>query len=575
MRKFLKVVFRLILFLWVVEIVSDGSLSALLYSKIPSMEHSPSTSVTETKEDTETDMIEVIEEIDPSRPGYNMGRSANLCSDVQVMAFFLDDQQEQWTSEEVAAFTQSTIRPGLDFIQQEAARYGVQISLNVTPLYTNENRSISFDGVFGTSFTTDNSGKIRWGENITKEESAILSTLMKQLKFDSNEEMHASFQQTSGCEQIAYLVIPKKSGYTHSYTDFTANGYCGFEHTVLYPMDVYGNPTSYKTVAKYLLSVFGGGYSIESWEGRESTNSVARRMYPYSVILGGNENCCSVDPYTAYAVGWRNILPPENNQMDLSNGTPQPGDPYRPMFDKGTCRNLSGRVSMLTVFVDDYVTQWTQEEIDEIYQNRINPAVQFLTEQARQRNIWLEFDTGYYATDASMGRVVQYQGVLDEYGFENHFPDVLDHVALSLGFSSKQELHDNVLQQSGADQLIIMVAVKSTGRSFAVSDRDDNPNHNVEYFVMYRNHWKTRESTAASTVAHEMLHLFGAEDMYVEPDNGQRYQRDAIAKKSFPRDLMYTEYYNIWDNIIDAYTAYAIGWSDVVPQVCTSAAFWE
>ena len=575
MKKILKIVVRLFAVFWIIRTVLSFYVPEIFLNVDSTVETQLQTNVTETVESPKPTEPEIIEVIDPSRPNYNLGRCANLCSDVQVVAVFLDDQEAKWSPAEAVAFTENAIQPGLDFIREQAQHYGVSISLDVVSIYTDGSRSLRFDGIFGSNFTTDDSGNIQYGQTITWEESTVVGTVWEQLKFDSVEQMHISMQQTYGREQIAYLIIPKKAGRSYALPDHAANGFSAYEHAVVYPMDEYGNSNGYDMVARYLLNLFGAGFSVESWEGRESTYSVAVRMYPYSVMFQGNRQCYTVDPYTAYAVGWRNVIPTENNQLDLSGGYPQLGDPYRPMFDKGTCRNLAGRVSLLTIFLDDYETQWTQEEIDWMYQDKINPAVSFMVDQAQQWDIWLEFDTHYYATDAAIERQVQYQGVLDEYGFQNHFPDVLDQTAMSIGFPSKQDMYNNVLEQSGADHLIIMIALNSTGRSYAVTDQDDNPNHNVEYFVLYRNHWKTRNETAASTVAHEMLHLYGAEDMYQEPDSELRAQRAAIANSYFPKDIMYKEFLDIWKNVIDDYTAYAIGWNDVIPQACTSDAFWE
>lgn len=65
----------------------------------------------------------------------------------------------------------------------------------------------------------------------------------------------------------------------------------------------------------------------------------------------------------------------------------------------------------------------------------------------------------------------------------------------------------------------------------------------------------------SSLVAHEMLHLFGAEDFYTTTN------RKTIAGTYYIADIMLSaSYYIITNNISDA-TAFYIGWTDEVPDV--------
>lgn len=64
-----------------------------------------------------------------------------------------------------------------------------------------------------------------------------------------------------------------------------------------------------------------------------------------------------------------------------------------------------------------------------------------------------------------------------------------------------------------------------------------------------------------SVVAHELLHLFGAEDFYATAT------RKALAQAIYPGDLMFCAQYDIRNNNIGDATAYYIGWTDTVPDV--------
>jgi len=519
---------------------------------------------------------ETIPEIqDPSRPGHGLGTCATLTEDTHVVALFVDDEEASWTKEEAEQFCADVIRPGLDFIEKQAGLYNWDIQLKVTPYYTCDRHSIVYDGVFSSHFATDEAGEITYHWDTTRDEQLFLWDIVEAFGHSSYEQMHNSFRQILGAENIVYMFIPKKDGVSYASPDNLINGFAGYETCVVYPGRQDGERNDGRIVASMILRLFGAGFSAESVDGREPTNSVAARLYPHSILFGGYDiSCCFVDPYSAYALGWRGMLPPENDRIDVAGDIPQEGDPYRPMYDKGTCRNLAGNILFLTLFVDDAESCWTQGEIDTVYRDIINPGLSYLTEQAQRRGMVLNFDTGYYSTDPEQYREVRYQGTIPEDSYKHKDADVLDQAALSLGFASRVELYESVLSQSGADQVILMVALNKTGRSHAVCDQDDNGNDNVEYFVAFRNHWVSRSQTRPSTIVHETLHLFGAEDLYEEPEDGRRAQRAALAAALFPKDIMFTEMNNIQYNVLDGYTCYAIGWSNMLPEACTSDAWW-
>ena len=65
----------------------------------------------------------------------------------------------------------------------------------------------------------------------------------------------------------------------------------------------------------------------------------------------------------------------------------------------------------------------------------------------------------------------------------------------------------------------------------------------------------------AAVIAHELLHLYGAEDFYVSSS------RKILAKIYYPNDIMLSASYDIDTNTIDSATAFYIGWLDIVPNV--------
>ena len=90
-----------------------------------------------------------------------------------------------------------------------------------------------------------------------------------------------------------------------------------------------------------------------------------------------------------------------------------------------------------------------------------------------------------------------------------------------------------------------------------------------EHCVLFANNLSGSKGSRASTIAHEILHLFGAEDYYVS------MSREALANQKYPDDIMLWQVERIQDNSIGDCTAYSVGWTDEVPDVCYDDRWWK
>ena len=116
-------------------------------------------------------------------------------------------------------------------------------------------------------------------------------------------------------------------------------------------------------------------------------------------------------------------------------------------------------------------------------------------------------------------------------------------------------------------QVAILLLVNKDGRSHAGIDFSDDNGDDVECTTIF----SSLMGHKTASVNHELLHLFGAEDLYEEKSTGENAARAAIAKIHYPNDIMLAGS----NKSIGAYTAYAVGWTDEAPEVCTAPEFWE
>ena len=251
-------------------------------------------------------------------------------------------------------------------------------------------------------------------------------------------------------------------------------------------------------------------------------------------------------------------------------------DIYRPLYNKGTCYELSGTPCVLCIYLGDAESSWTPEEVKKFDEDVIIPGIQYLNEQAALWDVDLDMGLIRYAKEGSGGSdvfVVRYPGVIPTVldGEQTDREEILKLTAKQMGFSSTKKFYNFAQKISGTDQVVIMLLVNKDGRSHAGPDIKDDDGNDIESYVVYSS--LNGHRTRYGTLAHELLHAFGADDLYEETSTGERADRAAIAKQYYPNDIMLSD----WNDnaVVGAYTAYAVGWTDVCPEECMAPEFWE
>ena len=267
------------------------------------------------------------------------------------------------------------------------------------------------------------------------------------------------------------------------------------------------------------------------------------------------------------SMGQDTLIP---NPMKSSS---EPYDPYRPQYDVGTSKQLEGDVFTLLIFLDDYESSWTYDEANAFIQEKYFPAENWLCNQANGWGTSINFTSGYYGTDATIR--ILYTGIVGDFN-GNLNNDIMEQISAYLGFMDKESMHQWMSEYAGTDNIAYVVVVDKPGRSYAMMDCYNDGYEYMEYAMLFNQPLYVGDwvyDCSPSTVAHEMLHTFGAEDFYAEGD--QRNGRARLASAYYPYGIMYQTYYNINYNYVDHFTAYTVGWTDSTPNVCYDDNWWN
>lgn len=280
-------------------------------------------------------------------------------------------------------------------------------------------------------------------------------------------------------------------------------------------------------------------------------------------------------PYVRWQV---NTTPPQ------VQATPAPTPTPTPQQNSGLSRRQmvygsAGLLTEPTVLVSVYLNDaagghvWTEEAKAKTRQY-LATAVQWLNEQAEtyDKTLTLYYDDGTannplcrsYAPRAAIrgGR---------NSSESDAFLSEMDAVSATLDTAALRQMY-------GTDRIAFLYFLPVSGASFTmVHYADDGDAYYYEYSCLYRYdiYAEDGESESPATYAHEILHLFGAPDLYEgSTDDFVDDELTAYVAETYPQEIMYSTYngdgtssYDKVDKIISPLTAYCLGLADTCPEL--------
>lgn len=227
-------------------------------------------------------------------------------------------------------------------------------------------------------------------------------------------------------------------------------------------------------------------------------------------------------------------------------------------FGIGSASILKGRNILVSLFLTTPDNTFTEEEKQKCLQ-RLKDAAIYIEETASDYGVKTEFILDWSeesSRDLYMEKKVDFS-IRDD----SDFMDALDNAFAE--WTEEDLSYEKLLQEYGADGIATCMFVNAPGRSYAiVYDGVDNIR---ESLVMFIRNDKGTEETAA-VYAHEILHVFGAHDLY----KGEEYSRavtDYIAA-NYPDEIMRSvDGEGKISEQISRITAYHLGWIDEIPEI--------
>ena len=120
---------------------------------------------------------------DQSRPNYNLANCRNLKGNPVVVLIFIDDNESHWTKEEVTTFTQEHILVGLDYLEKNARKWGVDLDFTIESYSTAlSGYKIKYEGTVNRNLYNGGSTK------------DVLDKAAQDIGCDSNWELYSYYK---------------------------------------------------------------------------------------------------------------------------------------------------------------------------------------------------------------------------------------------------------------------------------------------------------------------------------------------------------------------------------------------
>ena len=233
------------------------------------------------------------------------------------------------------------------------------------------------------------------------------------------------------------------------------------------------------------------------------------------------------------------------------NNVDMPNKPF------GSAGNCIGKSLVVNCFISEIGNKWNTAEKDSILQKEQLGFNWLYKQSTNWGNKNLSFQVLNLAKDddivlAMIPKSSRSKIWITEYALH------------ATGYDDVYALYDSLKKKYQVEHLVFMFFANKTGHSFAQSSTDTVVKFNREYYVegaiVYRNYLDNNGQLCTGTIIHELLHLYGAWDMYKRVDNNVLI--DENISRGFQKSIMLNDRRNdLTKEIIDPLTAWRLGWS--------------
>lgn len=231
---------------------------------------------------------------------------------------------------------------------------------------------------------------------------------------------------------------------------------------------------------------------------------------------------------------------------------------------EGSVRLLQDTTILVSIFVDDAESTWDAASIQAV-REKLGVATGFISTQAALYDVQASFIYDFEQEPMLFLKKTYKETIsYDGQDFWNVNKTIDEWIS--------QDVHSKaLLNQYGAKNIGYLVFFNKPGLCYSnvyYMNYDDSLYQ--EKSILFANSYQTEKAESAATYAHEILHLFGAVDLYkMNYDDGVTGEFVTHVKTSYPNEIMYASSGTSQQitQTITPVTAYFLGWLEDLPEI--------
>lgn len=236
-------------------------------------------------------------------------------------------------------------------------------------------------------------------------------------------------------------------------------------------------------------------------------------------------------------------------------------DATRDYMGRGSVEALDGRICVVQYFLSEPDNLWTQSERD-VVTERVFEAETWLRRQAAKYGNDVEFKTCSFGN----GGKCYTMDDIPTYMSDDKDDNIVQKAMRGIGWSDHDAFINRMKEKYDCESVLVLLMVKKAGRSWAYPYTRQQASRGktqraLEGAIIFKDkRYKDGTTTPlmATTVAHEILHLCGAWDLYYE-EGIQDHEHADKAEELFSNSIMIHDSKDIYSKEIDEVSAWLVG----------------
>ena len=212
----------------------------------------------------------------------------------------------------------------------------------------------------------------------------------------------------------------------------------------------------------------------------------------------------------------------------------------RDRWKAGSAYDLSGNVLFLTCYISPPDNIWKKVEKDEMF-NKLLEAELWLSTQASQFGVEIDFDNELL----NNGEDIIFDTIEPGLGTGKERVDWVSRILKKLGYRNAKQAYRKINRKYNTDNIVVIIMANGVGRPYSMRYAKglNKKKYFMEGAIVYNRYPNMAPIPVPAVVAHELLHIYGAWDLYAT--YAQTKERQQKAHELYPNDIMLRVDHNI------------------------------